>query len=78
MASFFPFERFNADLGSLLKSTSMASILKQFIFSNSPAKLVYLQELIVPYKEKRVSKREKVSLAAIARLQCFDEMGDFS
>jgi hypothetical protein len=48
-----------------------------FVFSNSSAKLVCLQELIVPYKEKRVSKREKVSLTEIARLTFSDEMGVF-
>ena len=47
------------------------------MLSFSSAKLVSLQKTTVPWQEKRVSKREKVSLTVIARLENPDEMGDF-
>jgi hypothetical protein len=47
------------------------------VLSFSSAKLVFFQKTTVSWQEKRVSKREKVSLTMIARLTFPDEMGDF-
>jgi len=48
-----------------------------FVCLISSAKVVSFQKITVSWKENKVSKREKVSLAEIARQQHPDEMGDF-